>query len=103
MLIWFYRAAQFSANTARFIFETFRTPSDGTYDIGHMKFDIDMKEEKEVNVQTEKVIGSGEEKCIDIKDEEGLHSEEEDDMDVQEEVNIEKKDEVRMRIHCNIL
>jgi hypothetical protein len=41
-----------------------------------MKFDIDIKEEKEVNVKTEKVIGSLEEKCRDIKDEESLHSEE---------------------------
>ena len=36
-----------------------------------MKFDIDGKEvEEEVNVITEKVMGSEEEKCKDIKEEE---------------------------------
>jgi hypothetical protein len=43
MFFWFYRAAQFSANTARVIFETFPTLSDGTYDVGNMKFDLDIK------------------------------------------------------------
>ena len=96
------------ASTARFIFETLPTSSDGTYDIGNMKFDIGIEEvEDEVNVKTEKVIGSEEEKCIDIKDEEGLHSEEEEeekeDMDIQGEESIEIKDEVRMRIQFNIM
>jgi len=72
-----------------------------------MKFDIDIKEEEEeVNVKTEKVIGSEEGKCIDIKDEEGLHIEEveeEDNMDIREEEDVPIKEEVRMKMHCNIL
>jgi hypothetical protein len=72
---------RFSASTASFIFETFPT-SDGTCDVGNMKFDIRIKEEEEeVNVKKEKVIGSGEEKCIDIKYEGGLHSDEEGEED----------------------
>jgi hypothetical protein len=35
-----------------------------------MKFDIDVEEVLEVNVKTEKIMGSEEEKCIDIKEEE---------------------------------
>ena len=88
---------KFSASTARFIFETFPTTSDGTYGIDNMTFDIDInKEGEEMHVKTEKVIDSGEEKCMDIKEEEGLHSEE-------EEEDIEIKEEVRMRIRCKIL
>jgi len=71
-----------------------------------MKFDIDIKEEEEANVKTEKVIGSEEGKCIDIKCEEGLHEveeEKEEDMDTREEEDIAIKEEVRMRIHCNIV
>jgi len=97
----------FSASTARFIFETFPTSSDGKCDVGNMKFDIDIKEEEEVNEKTEKVISSEEEKCIDIKDKEGIQGEEEEekeeDMDIQEEEDIKIKEEVRMRIQCNIL
>jgi len=85
-----------SASTARFIFETFPTSSDGTYDVGNMEFDMDIREKEEVNMKTEKVIGSGEEKCIDVKDQEDLNNEE-------EEEDIEIKEEVRMRIQCNIL
>jgi hypothetical protein len=46
MLCWFYRAAQFSASIARLIFETFATSSDVTYNIGLLKFDIEIKEEE---------------------------------------------------------
>jgi hypothetical protein len=77
--------------------ETFPSSSDGTYDIGNLTFDTGVKEEEEVNVKRQKVIGSGEEKCIDIKDEEDLHSEEEDYMDT--EINKE----VRMRIQYKVL
>ena len=96
------------ASTARFIFETLPTSSDGTYDIGNMKFDMDIEEvEEEVNVKTEKVVGSEEGKCIDIKDKEGIHSEEEkeemEDVDIQEEESIEIKNEVRIRIQFNIM
>ena len=64
-----------------------------------MKFGTDIEEDEEVNVKTEKVIGSEEEKCIYIKEEVGLHSEEEE----EEEEDIETQEEVRMRIHCSIL
>jgi hypothetical protein len=70
-----------------------------------MKFDIDIKEE-ELNVKTEKVIGSGEGKCIGVIDEDGLHSEqkEEEDMEIQEEEKDRQiKEEVRMRVQCNML
>jgi len=87
---------RFSASTARFIFETFPTSSDGTYDVGNMEFDMDIREKEEVNMKTEKVIGSREEKCIDVKDQEDFNNEE-------EEENIVIKEEVRMRIQCNIL
>jgi hypothetical protein len=73
--------------------ETFPSSSDGTYDVGNIKFeeDIDIKEEEKVNVKAEKGIGSEEEECIDIKDEEGIHSEEEEekDMDIESEVSCE--------------
>ena len=50
--------------------------------------------EGEMNVKTEKGIGSEEEECICIKDEEGIYSEEEEeeDLDVKEE-DIYKKEE----------
>jgi len=54
--------------------------------------DVDMQgEEWEVNVKTEKGIGSEEEECIGVKDEESIYSEEEqeDDIDIKEEVGIE--------------
>jgi hypothetical protein len=76
--------------------ETFPTSSDGTYDVGSVKFeeDIDIKEEEKVIVKVEKDIDSEEEECIDIKDEEGIHSEEEeDDMDIEEE-DVDIKEEV---------
>jgi len=74
--------------------ETFPSSSDGTCDIGNIKFeeDIDIKEEEKLNVKTEKGIGSEEEECIVIKDEEGLCSEEEEveeDLDIEEEVSCE--------------
>jgi hypothetical protein len=78
---------------------TFPTSSDGTYGVGNLKFDTGVKEEEEVNVKTEKVIGSGEEKCIDIKGEEDFHSKEEEDNDMDREI----KKEVGMRIQCNVL
>ena len=74
-------------------FKTFPSSSDGTYDIGNIKFeeDVGIKEEEKVNVKAEKCIGSEEEECIDIKDEEGIHSEEEEeeDIDIEEGVSCE--------------
>jgi hypothetical protein len=54
--------------------------------------DLDMQgEEGEVNVKTEKDIGSEEEECIGTKDEEGMYSEEEGEevVDIKEEVSVE--------------
>jgi len=62
-----------------FFFQTFPTSSDGSCDIGNMKFDMDIKEEAEVNTKTEKVIGCEEEKCINIKEGVCLHSEVEEE------------------------
>jgi hypothetical protein len=61
---------------------------------------FDMQEvEGEVNVKTEKDIGSEEEECIGIEDEGGMYSEEEEreeyidtkgeDVDIKEEVSLE--------------
>ena len=80
--------------------ETFPSSSDGTHEVGNIKFEegMDRKEEEKVNVKAEKGIGSAEEECIDIKDEEGIHSEEEEeeneDMDKEEEEDISIKEEV---------
>jgi hypothetical protein len=78
--------------------ETFPSSSDGTYDVGNVKFeeDIDIEEEEKVNVKAEKGIGSEEEECIDIKDEEGIHSEEEEeeDVDIEEGEDVDIKEEV---------
>jgi hypothetical protein len=79
--------------------ETLPTSSDGTYDVGNIKVeeDIRMPEFEEVNVKTENVSFSEEEECIDIKDEDGIYSEEEEeeeDIDTKEEKDIEIKDEV---------
>jgi hypothetical protein len=80
--------------------ETFPTSSDGTLDIGNMKFeeDLDIRGEEEVNVKTEKGMCSEEEKCIDIKDENCIYSEEEkeeeEDINIQEEEDVEIKEVV---------
>jgi len=55
--------------------DTNAASSDFAYHIGNMKVeeDVDMQgEEWEVNVKTEKCIGSEKEECIDIKYEEGV-------------------------------
>jgi hypothetical protein len=82
--------------------ETFPTSSDGTYDVGNVKVEEDVgvkeeEEEEEVNVKTEKVIGSEEVECIDIKDENYIYNEdeeEEEDIVTQEEENLDTKEEV---------
>jgi hypothetical protein len=78
--------------------ETFPTSSDGTLEIGNIKFEevLDIKEE-EVNVKTEKSIGSEEEECINIKDEEGMYSEEEEEekgINTKYEKAVDMKEEV---------
>ena len=78
--------------------ETFPASSDGTFDVGNMKFEeeVDIKEEEE-NVKTEKVLGSEEEECMDIKGEDGVYCEEkEEDLDTKEEKNIYIKGEVSL-------
>ena len=80
--------------------ETFLPSSEGTYDVGNIKFEhVDIKEEEEeVNVKTEKVLGSEEENCIYIKDEDCIYGEEEkeeeEDIGTQEEEDVEIKAEV---------
>ena len=74
--------------------DTNATSSDCAYHVGNMKVeeDVDVQGvEGEVNVKTEKGIGSEEEECIGVKDEESIYSEEEqeDDIDIKEEVGIE--------------
>jgi hypothetical protein len=75
--------------------DTHATSSDCAYDVGNVKVeeDLDMQEEEgEVNVKTEKGIGSEEEECIVIKDEEDMYSEEEvkeEVVDTKEEVSLE--------------
>ena len=82
--------------------ETNATSSDCAYHVGNVKVegDLDMQEEEEeVNVKTEKDIGSEEEECIGIKDEEGMYSEEEEekeDVDIKEE-DVDIKEEVSVQ------
>jgi hypothetical protein len=79
--------------------KTFLTSSDGTYDVGNVKFaeHTHMKEEEEVNVKTEKVIVSEEVECRDIKDEDCIYSEEERHMDEEEDVDKEEEEEVEVK------
>ena len=72
--------------------DTNATSSDCAYHIGNMKVDeeVDMQgEEGEVNVKTEKRIGSEEEECIGIKDEEEeTDIKEGEDVGINEEVSL---------------
>jgi len=86
--------------------DTNAASSDCAYHIGNMKFgeDLDMQGgEGEVNVKTEKGIGSEEEECIGIKVEEGIYSEEEedDDIDIKEEEDVGIEEEVSLKIQRN--
>jgi len=63
--------------------------------------DLDMQvEEEEVNVKTEKGIGSEEEEFISIKNEDGRYSDEEeeweDNIDIKEEGGVDIKAEVSL-------
>jgi hypothetical protein len=81
--------------------DTCATLSDCAYQVVNVKIedDLDMQEEEgELNVKTEKGIGSEEEECIGIKDEEGMYSEEEgkaEDVDTKEE-DVHIKEEVSL-------
>ena len=79
--------------------ETYATSSECTYHVGNMNVeaDLDMQvEEGEVNVKTEKGIGSEEEECISVKDEGDIYSEEEEDIDMKEEEDAGIKEEVSL-------
>jgi hypothetical protein len=81
--------------------DTYATSIDCTYHVGNVKVedDLDMGElEGEMNVKTEKGIGSEEEECIGIKDEEGIYKEEERevDIDTKEEEDVRIKEEVSL-------
>ena len=75
--------------------ETNTVSSDCAYHVGNVKVEVDLDvqwEEEEVNVKTEKGVGSEEEECIGIKDEKGIYSEEkvkEEDVGIKEEVSLE--------------
>jgi len=61
--------------------------------------DLDMQgAEGELNVQSEKGMGSEEEECVCVKDEEGVYSEmekeEEEDIAIKEEEDVGRKEEV---------
>ena len=79
--------------------DTYGTSSDCAYHGGNVKVeeDLDMQEEEEeVNVKTEKGIGSEEEECIGVEDEEGMYSEEGEegkDIDIKEEEIVDIKEE----------
>jgi hypothetical protein len=83
--------------------DTYGTSSDCAYHVGNVKVeeDLDMQDEEgEVNVKTEKGVGSEEVKYIDIKDEESIYSEEEEkeekDIDTKEEEDVDIKEEVSL-------
>jgi len=79
--------------------DTNAASSDCAYHIGNMKAeeDVDMQgEEGEVNVKTEKGIGSEEEECIGVI-EEGIYSEEEEDIYIKEEEVVVIKEEVSLQ------
>ena len=81
--------------------ETNTTLSDCAYHVGNMKVDgdLDMQvEEEEVNVKTEKGVGSEEEECIGIKEEMVIYSEEEEqvDIDTKQEEDVGIKEEVSL-------
>jgi hypothetical protein len=70
--------------------ETFPASSDGTYNVGNIKFEENMGIKEEVNVKTEKVIVDDEVECMDIKDEDCMYSveeKEEEDVEIKEEVS----------------
>jgi len=85
--------------------DTCATSSDCAYDVGNMEVeeDLDMQEEEEeVNVKTEKGIGSEEEECLGIKDEEVVYSEEEvEDVVIKEEevevIHIKEEEDVGIK------
>ena len=82
--------------------DTYAASSDCACHIGNMEVVVDLEmqgKEGEVNVKTEKGIGSEEEECIGIKNEEGIYSEEEEEeeeIDIKEEENVGIKEEVSL-------
>ena len=81
--------------------ETNATSSDCAYHVGNVKVEEDLDrqvEEEEVNVKTEKGVGSEEEEGVRIKEEQGMYSEEEvkEDIGIKEEENAGIKEEVSL-------
>ena len=79
--------------------DTNAASSDCAYHVANIKFEVDLDMqgvEGEVNVKTEKGIGSEEEECIGIK-EEGIYSEEEEDIYIKEEEDVVIKEEVSLQ------
>ena len=99
MLCWFYRAAAIlllilTGSSS----ETNAMSSDCAYHVGNVKVeeDLEMREvEGEMNVKTEKDIGSEEEDCMGLysegeeKEEEDIDTKEEEDVGIKEEVSLE--------------
>ena len=80
--------------------DTNAASSDCAYHVGNMKVEGDLEgEEWEVNVNTEKGIGSEEEECIGMKVEEGIYSEEEEEevIHIKEEEDGGIKEEVSLQ------
>ena len=74
--------------------------SDCACHIGNMKVveDLDMQgAEEEVNVKTEKGIGSEEEECIGVKEEEGIYSEMEEEVKEEEDIAIKEEEDVGIK------
>jgi len=86
--------------------DTCATSSACAYDVGNMEVeeDLDMQEEEEeLNVKTEKGVGSEEEEFLGIRDEEVIYSEEEEEEDyvvIKEEerevIHIKEEEEVSL-------
>ena len=80
--------------------DTYAASSDCAYHIGYMEVEEDMDmqgEEEEVNVKTEKGIGSEEEECIGVKEEEGIYSEMEEEVKEEEDIAIKEEEDVGIK------
>ena len=79
--------------------------SDCACHIGNMKVveDLDMQgEEEEVNVKTEKGIGSEEEEGIGVKEEEGVYSEMEEEVKEEEDIAIKEEEDVGIKAEVSL-
>jgi hypothetical protein len=82
--------------------DTYAVSSDCAYQGANVKVEVNLDmqwEEEEMNVKTEKGIGSEEQEGVGVKDEEGIYSEEEvkeEDIDIKEEEDVGIKEEVSL-------